>query len=206
MCKTLKVSTSGFYDWCQRPLSQRQEANATLITQIRAAFVASDETYGMPRIRAELQEAGIVASRKRIARLMRLAQIRGVSRRRSFCVTTERDVRHRPAPDLVNREFAATDINQLWVADMTYIPTWAGFLYLSVVIDVYSRKVVGWAFGERMTSDLVIQALNMALMTRKPESVIHHSDQGSPVHQHCLWQPLQGNGRTPIHGNCGRCV
>ena len=179
MCKTLKVSASGFYDWSQRPLSQRQQANATLTTQIRAAFVASDETYGMPRIRAELQDAGIVASRKRIARLMRLAQIRGVSRRRSFCVTTERDVRHRPAPDLVKREFVATDINQLWVADMTYIPTWAGFLYLSVVIDVYSRKVVGWAFGERMTSDPVIQALNIALMTRKPESVIHHSDQGS---------------------------
>ena len=101
----------------------------------------------MPRIRAELQDAGIVASRKRIARLMRQAQMRGVSRRRSFCVTTERDVRHRPAPDLVNREFVATDINQLWVADMTYIPTWTGFLYLSMVIDVYSRKVVGWAFG-----------------------------------------------------------
>jgi putative transposase len=99
MCKTLKVSTSGFYDWSQRPLSQRQEANATLTTQIRAAFVASDETYGMPRIRAELQEAGIMASRKRIARLMRLAQIRGVSRRCSFCVTTERDVRHRPASE-----------------------------------------------------------------------------------------------------------
>ena len=203
MCKTLKVSTSGFYDWCQRPLSQRQEANATLTTQIRAAFVASDETYGMPRIRAELQEAGIVASRKRIARLMRLAQIRGVSRRRSFCVTTERDVRHRPAPDLVNREFVATDINQLWVADMTYIPTWAGFLYLSVVIDVYSRKVVGWAFGERMTSDLVIQALNMALMTRKPESVIHHSDQGSQYTSIAFGNRCKEMGVRPSMGTVG---
>jgi putative transposase len=203
MCKTLKVSTSGFYDWCQRPLSQRQEANATLITQIRAAFVASDETYGMPRIRAELQEAGIVASRKRIARLMRLAHIRGVSRRRSFCVTTERDVRHRPAPDLVKREFVATDINQLWVADMTYIPTWAGFLYLSVVIDVYSRKVVGWAFGERMTSDLVIQALNMALMTRKPESVIHHSDQGSQYTSIAFGNRCKEMGVRPSMGTVG---
>lgn len=203
MCKTLKVSTSGFYDWCQRPLSQRQEANATLTTQIRAAFVASDETYGMPRIRAELQEAGIVASRKRIARLMRLAQIRGVSRRRSFCVTTERDVRHRPAPDLVNREFVATDINQLWVADMTYIPTWAGFLYLAVVIDVYSRKVVGWAFGERMTSDLVIQALNMALMTRKPESVIHHSDQGSQYTSIAFGNRCKEMGVRPSMGTVG---
>lgn len=110
---------------------------------------------------------------------MRIEHMRGVSRRRSFCVTTERDVRHRPAPDLVNRAFVATDINQLWVADMTYIPTWSGFLYLAMVIDVYSRRVVGWAFGERMTAELVIEALNMALMTRKPESVIHHSDQGS---------------------------
>ena len=203
MCKTLKVSTSGFYDWYRRPLSQRQQANATLTTQIRAAFVASDETYGMPRIRAELQDAGVVASRKRIARLMRLAQIRGVSRRRSFCVTTERDVRHRPAPDLVNREFVATDINQLWVADMTYIPTWAGFLYLSVVIDVYSRKVVGWAFGERMTSDLVIQALNMALMTRKPESVIHHSDQGSQYTSIAFGNRCKEMGVRPSMGTVG---
>ena len=188
MCKTLKVSASGFYGWLERPMCQRQQANVALTAQIRQAFVASDETYGMPRIRAELQDVGVMASRKRIARLMRQAQIRGVSRRRSFCVTTKRDERHRPAPDLVNREFVATDINQLWVADMTYIPTWTGFLYLSMVIDVYSRKVVGWAFGERMTSDLVILALNMALMTRRPESVIHHCRSRQSVHQHCLWQ------------------
>jgi putative transposase len=114
-------------------------------------------------------DAGIVASRKRIAALMRREHMRGVSRRRSFCITTERDKRHRPAPDLVNRHFVATGLNQLWVADMTYILTWTGFLYLSVVIEVYSRKVVGGAFGERMTSDLVILALNMARMTRKPQ-------------------------------------
>ena len=179
MCKTLKVSASGFYSWLQRPVCPRQQTNVVLTKHIRAAFVTSDETYGMPRIRAELQDAGIVASRKRIARLMRIERMRGVSRRRNFCVTTERDVRHRPTPDLVNRLFVATDINQLWVADMTYIPTWTGFLYLAMVIDAYSRRVVGWAFGERMTTDLVIEALNMALMTRKPESVIHHSDQGS---------------------------
>ena len=191
LCKTLKVSASGFYGWLQRPVCPRQQANVVLTAQIRAAFVASDETYGMPRIRAELQDAGVNASRKRIARLMRQERMRGVSRRRSFCVTTARDVRHRPAPDLVNRLFVATDINQLWVADMTYLPTWTGFLYLSMVIDVYSRKVVGWAFGERMTTaDLVILALNMALMTRKPESVIHHSDQGCQL-QYCVWQPMQ---------------
>ena len=132
MCKTLKVSASGFYSWLQRPVCPRQQTNVVLTKHIRAAFVASDETYGMPRIRAELQDAGIVASRKRIARLMRIERMRGVSRRRNFCVTTERNVRHRPAPDLVNRLFVATDINQLWVADMTYIPTWTGFLYLAM--------------------------------------------------------------------------
>ena len=159
--------------------SQRTKANVTLLTQIEAAHALSDATYGMPRIRAELADQGVVASRKRIAVVMRRAHIRGVSRRRSYVVTTTRDKRQRPAPDLVKRQFVTTDVNQLWVADMTYIPTWTGFLYLAMVIDVYSRKVVGWAFGERMTSDLVILALNMALMTRKPQSVIHHSDQGS---------------------------
>ena len=203
MCKTLKVSASGFYGWLKRPTCQRQQANAVLITHIRAAFIASDETYGMPRIRAELQDAGINASRKRIARLMRIEHMRGVSRRRSFCVTTERDVRHRPAPDLVNRVFVATDINQLWVADMTYIPTWSGFLYLAMVIDVYSRRVVGWAFGERMTAELVIEALNMALMTRKPESVIHHSDQGSQYTSIAFGNRCREMGVRPSMGTVG---
>jgi putative transposase len=133
----------------------------------------------MPRIRAELADTGVTASRKRIARLMRDNHLQGVSRRRSWCVTTERSLRQRPAPDLVDRKFVASDINQLWVADMTYVPTWEGFLYLAVVTDVFSRKVVGWAFGVQMTSALVIAALDMALFTRKPQGVIHHSDQGS---------------------------
>lgn len=203
MCKTLKVSASGFYGWLDRPMCKRQQANVTLMGQIRDVFVASDETYGMPRIRAELKDAGIVASRKRVAALMRQGHMRGVSRRRSYCVTTERDKRHRPAPDLVNRQFVATDINQLWVADMTYIPTWTGFLYLAVVIDVYSRKVVGWAFGQRMTSDLVILALNMALMTRKPQSVVHHSDQGSQYTSIAFGNRCKEMGVRPSMGTVG---
>lgn len=179
LCETLKVSTSGYYDWRDRPLSNRAKANVSLCERIVQSHQASDETYGMPRIRAELVDGGVAASRKRIARLMRGMRIQGVSRRRAWCVTTERNKRQRPAPDLVRREFMAKDINQLWVADMTYIPSWEGFLYLAVVTDVYSRKVVGWAFGVQMTADLVIMALNMALHTRKPEAVIHHSDQGS---------------------------
>ena len=179
MCKHLKVSKSGYYDWQDRAPSARAAANAALLEKVKAIHTMSDATYGMPRIRAELLDAGIHASRKRIAHLMREAHLQGVSRRRGYTVTTQRITKERPAPDLVKRQFIATDINQLWVADMTYIPTWAGFLYLAVVTDVYSRKVVGLAFGTRMTADLVISALNMALLTRKPESVIHHSDQGS---------------------------
>jgi len=178
-CETLGVSTSGYYDWLARGPSLRAQANTKLLQHIRDAHRASDETYGMPRIRAELADAGIVASRKRIARLMHDNQLQGVSRRRAWCVTTQRNPRHRPAPDLVKRKFVASDINQLWVADMTYVPSWEGFLYLAVVSDVFSRKVVGWAFGVQMTSDLVIAALDMALFTRKPQGVIHHSDQGS---------------------------
>ena len=179
MCDQLEVSKSGYYDWHGRVPSKRAAANVALLAQIEAAHLASDATYGMPRIRAELVDQGVVGSRKRIATVMRRAHIRGVSRRRGYVVTTTKDKRQRPAPDLVKRQFVATDINQLWVADMTYVPTWAGFLYLAVVTDVYSRKVVGWAFGVNMTANLVIAALNMALLTRKPESVIHHLDQGS---------------------------
>ena len=129
----------------------------------------SYESYGMPRVRAELIEQGVCISRQRVARLMREAGVHGISKRRGFSVTTRRDKHQTPAHDLVNRCFHATGPNQLWVADMTYVPTWMGFLYLAVVIDVWSRRVVGWAMGERMTADLVLAALNMALEQRKPK-------------------------------------
>lgn len=203
LCETLKVSTSGYYDWRDRPLSKRAKANVSLCERIVQAHQASDETYGMPRIRAELADAGVIASRKRIARLMRSMHIQGVSRRRAWCVTTERDKRQRPAPDLVKREFVAKGINQLWVADMTYIPTWEGFLYLAVVTDVFSRKVVGWAFGVQMTADLVIMALNMALHTRKPGSVIHHSDQGSQYTSVAFGNRCREMGVRPSMGTVG---
>lgn len=179
MCKTLKVSASGYYDWLDRAPSARAQDNVKLLQHIVQSHQDSDQTYGMPRIRADLMDMGIAAGRKRIARLMRTHHIRGVSRRKGWCITTERNAKQRPAPDLVERKFVANDINQLWVADMTYVPTWEGFLYLAVVTDVFSRKVVGWAFGLHMSADLVIAALDMALFTRKPQSVIHHSDQGS---------------------------
>jgi len=203
MCKTLRVSPSGYYDWLERPACAQAQANAVLLEQIRQAHVASDATYGVPRIQAELADKEIKAGRNRIASVMRANGLRGVSRRRAWCVTTKRDKDQRPAPDLVQREFTATGINQLWVADMTYIPTWAGFVYLAVVLDVYSRKVVGWAFGQQQTADLVIQALNMALITRKPQGVIHHSDQGSQYTSVDFGKRCKEMGVRPSMGSVG---
>jgi putative transposase len=203
MCATLGVSPSGYYDWLGRAPSTRAVANTTLVGHIRAAHQMSDQTYGMPRIRAELADQGVLASRKRIARLMREHKMAGVSRRRAWCITTERNKRQRPAPDLVNRQFKADDVNQLWVADMTYVPTWQGFIYLAVVTDVFSRKVVGWAFGEQMTAQLVLSALNMALLTRKPGAVIHHSDQGSQYTSIAFGERCKAMGVRPSMGTVG---
>ena len=203
LCRTLRVSHSGYYDWLERPPCAQAQANAVLLEQIRQAHAASDATYGVPRIQAELADQGIKAGHNRIASVMRANGLRGVSRRRGWCVTTKRDKDRRPAPDLVQREFTATGINQLWVADMTYIPTWAGFVYLAVVLDVYSRKVVGWAFGQQQTADLVIQALNMALITRKPQDVIHHSDQGSQYTSVDFGKRCKEMGVRPSMGSVG---
>jgi putative transposase len=203
MCKTLHVSHSGFYDWLERPACAREQANAVLLGQIRQAHAASDATYGVPRIQAELADMGVVAGHNRIAAVMRANGLRGVSRRRGWCVTTKRDKEQRPAQDLVQRQFTATRLNQLWVADMTYIPTWAGFGYLAVVLDVFSRKIVGWAFGQQQTADLVIAALNMALFTRKPQGVIHHSDQGSQYTSLDFGKRCKEMGVRPSMGSVG---
>ena len=142
LCRVLGVSPSGYYAWRKRPLSGRARADVALSAQIAAIHRASRGTYGAPRVHAELAAQGVRVGRKRVARLMRHAAIHGVSRRKQFR-TTQRDKTARPAPDLVPRQFAAPAPNQLWVADITYIPTGAGFLFLAVVLDVGSRRVVG---------------------------------------------------------------
>ena len=147
----LQLQRSGYYAWKAELESNRILFDESLLLKIRKSFEESQSIYGSPRVHCVLREDRVACGEKRIARLMRDNQIQGVSRRRAWCVTTQRNKRERPAPDLVNRQFVATGINQLWVADMTYIPTWAGFIYLAVVTDIYSRKVVGWAFGETIT-------------------------------------------------------
>ena len=203
MCRVLQVSPSGYYAWSDRPPSRRAIEDAVLVERIRTIHADSDETYGMPRVRAELVEQGVKISGKRVARLMRTNVIRGVSRRRGFIVTTQRDQRQRPAPDLVKREFKADGPNQLWVADMTYVPTWAGFIYLAVVLDVWSRRIVGWAIGEQMTAELVLAALNMALQQRRPAGVIHHSDQGSQYTSVAFGERCKKMGVRPSMGTVG---
>jgi len=203
MCRVLGVSASGYYDWRDRKPSRRVMENAVLVEQIRQVHGESDATYGMPRVRAELMDRGVRVARQRVARLMRAHGIRGVSRRRGYVVTTKRDETQRPAPDLVKRAFVAKAPNQLWVADMTYVPTWAGFIYLAIVLDVWSRRIVGWAIGEQMTAELVLAALNMALQQRKPGQVIHHSDQGSQYTSVAFGKRCEDMGVRPSMGSVG---
>jgi len=177
LCRVLGVSPSGYYAWRRRPLSPRARADVTLSAQIQAIHTRSRGTYGVPRVHAELAAAGVRIGRKRVARLMRAVGVQGVSRRK-FQRTTRRDPAAAPAPDLVSRDFAAVGPDRLWVADITYIPTWAGFLYLAVVLDVWSRRVIGWAMATHLRTELVLDALNMAVAQRRPTTVIHHSDQG----------------------------
>ncbi|ODS99156.1 MAG: transposase [Lautropia sp. SCN 69-89] len=203
MCRVLGVSASGYYAWRERPPSQRAIEDAVLSERIRAIHASSDQTYGSPNIHAELRDEGSRVGRKRVARLMRQALIRGVSRRRGFVVTTRRDARQPPAPDLVNRRFVASGPNQLWVADMTYVPTWAGFIFLAIVLDVWSRRIVGWAIGEQMTTELVLAALNMATAQRRPSDVIHHSDQGSQYTSIAFGQRCRTMGVRASMGTVG---
>ena len=175
LCRVLEVFPSGYYAWHRRTPSPRGQEDASLTAEIEAIHTHSRGTYGVPRIHAELVARGRRVGRKRVTRLMRAARLRGVSRRK-FVVTTTRAAEARPAPDLVCRAFTATGPDQLWVADITYIPTGRGFLYLAVVLDVWSRRLVGWAMETHLRTTLVLAALDMAVAQRQPRAVIHHSD------------------------------
>jgi putative transposase len=202
MCRVLGVSPSGFYGWRWRPPAARAQADAGLSEKIRAIHERSRGTYGVPRVHAQLAAEGIHVGRKRVARLMRAAGLEGVSRRRSVH-TTVRDRAARPAADLVDRDFVAAGPNQLWVADITYIPTWAGFVYLAVVLDVWSRRVVGWALATHLRTELVLGALDMALGQRRPQAVIHHSDQGTQYTSIAFGLRCREAGVRPSMGSVG---
>ena len=201
MCHVLGVSKSGYYAWRDRPPSARSLADAELLTRIKTIHEESRGIYGAPRIHAELRlKHHIFCSRRRVARLMRQAGLVGVHRRK-FASTTIRDPKRDPYPDLVERQFTVDEPNKLWVADATQHETDEGWLFLAVIIDVYSRLVVGWAFAERFTAELVLNALEMALWNRQPaEGVIHHSDHGSQYTSLAFGQGLE---RSRVLGSMG---
>lgn len=204
MSRLLGVSTSGYYAWKGREPSTRAKANEQLLGRIRTYHMESDGNYGSPRILKDLRAEGLAVSQKRVARLMRNAGLVGVSRRKG-CWTTVRDRNAQAAPDLVKRDFVADAPNQLWVADITYVPTWAGFMYLSVVLDVFSRRIVGWAMANHLRTELILEALDMALVRRRPIDVIHHSDQGCQYTSLAFGSRCREAGVRPSMGSIGDC-
>ncbi len=202
ICRVLGLSASGYYAWVRREPSARERRDGQLRERITAIWRANREVYGRPRIHAELQGENERVGHKRVARLMKQAGIEGASRRRGPRTTT-RGAATRPAPDLVDRNFTAAGADQLWVADITYVPTWAGFLYLAVVLDTWSRRVVGWSMAGHLRTELVLEALDMALWQRRPEQVIHHSDQGSQYTSIAFGMRCKEAGVRPSMGSVG---
>ena len=202
MARVLGVSPSGYYAWRKRPLSPRARTDVELTAQIEVAHGESRRTYGAPRIHADLAAHGIHVGCKRVARLMRGAGLQGVSRRK-WCRTTVRDETARPAPDLVDRPFTAAGPDRLWVADITYVPTGAGFLYLAVVVDAWSRRVIGWAMASHLRTELVVAALDMALAQRRPTDVIHHSDHSCQYTSLAFGRQCRDAGVRPSMGSVG---
>jgi transposase InsO family protein len=204
LCRVLQVAASGYYAWRHRQPSRRAQANAVLTEQIRAVHEHSRRTYGAPRIHAELQAGKQRVSRKRVARLMRQAGLVGRQPRR-FRRTTVADPKVQ-LDDLVQRNFSASAPDQKWFGDITYIRTWEGWLYLAVILDAYSRKVVGWAMADHLRAELATAALQMALTTRRPKpGLIHHTDRGVQYTSNVYGELLTAHEVQQSVGNPGTC-
>jgi putative transposase len=203
MCRVLKVSKSGFYGWRDRPLSARARADVLLSEKIDRIHRDSRQTYGAPRIHFELRTLGVRCARKRVARLMRVAGLFGCGgRRRARTTLSSQAERTPPAPDLVKRNFTPEAPDRLWVADVTYVRTWEGWLYLSFVLDTYSRRVVGWSMANNLKTELVLDAVNMAIYHRRPKpGLIHHSDRGSQYASVEFGSRLKEAGLLPSMGS-----
>jgi putative transposase len=205
LCSVLGVTRAGYYAWRERGPSSRARGDAELAPLIGRIFVESLETYGAPRVHAELREAhGIRVGRKRVARLMRQLELEGVSRRGKRRRTTIPDPAAAPAPDLVGRRFTAAGPNELWLADITYLPTREGWLFLAVVLDAFSRRIVGWSMRDDLKAELVVDALGMAVTRRKPRAgVVHHSDRGSQYTSLAFGTTLRESGLVASMGRRG---
>lgn len=209
MCRVLVVSPSGFYAWCQRAPSARAIANERLLLHVRVAFTASDATYGAPRIHRELQAQGETVGRHRVARLMRADGLIGRTRARRRPQTTDSTHNEPIAPNVLDRQFDVSGVaavNQVWVSDITYVPTREGFLYLATVLDLASRRVVGWAMRETLDAELAVSALEMAVGTRQPASgLVHHSDRGSQYASAAYRARLAHHGMVASMSGRGDC-
>jgi transposase InsO family protein len=205
LCRVLRVARSAYYAWARRGVSARAQADAALATQIAVVHARSRRTYGAPRVHAELRADGVRCARKRVARLMRAAGLAGCHRRHR-ARTTVADPAHVPAPNLVAREFAAPAPDRLWIGDITYVPTGEGWLYLAVLVDVYSRRVVGWAMADHLRAELALDALAMALQTRRPGAgLVHHTDRGCQYTAAAYRQVLVAHGCVASMSRTGDC-
>ncbi len=205
MCRVLKVSRSGYYTWRVRPESERSKTDREVTQAIERLHKASKGTYGSPRITADLKDEGNRHGRHKVARLMRLAGLKGCPKRR-FRVTTQRDPSHPVAENLLDQDFTAEAPNQRWASDITYISTHQGWLYLAVVMDLFSRRIVGWSMSRWINRHLVIDALNMAIGTRRPGAeLIHHSDRGSQYTSDDFRDELLKHGIECSMSACGNC-
>ena len=206
-CAVLGVSESGYYDWCQRPPSQREQENEQLKADIYECWQAYEGVYGAPRIHAELQEQGHCVGRNRVARLMRGLKIQGKMRRKKRPRTTVSDAAHPVAPNVLNRKFVATRPDEVWLTDITYIDTEEGYLYLAGVMDLYSRQIVGLAMADHMRTELVDTAFDMALQQRCPDhGTLHHSDRGSQYTSHAYQELLRKAGFMVSMSRTGNCL
>jgi len=206
MCAVLDVSTSGYYDWRNRPPSQRQQANKTLLTAIQREHQTSRKTYGSPRIHAALRQQGWQIGRNRVARLMQNHGIVGQMPRRKRPVTTQRTPGALAAPNLLAQDFTASRPDEIWLADITYIDTAEGWLYLALVMDLFSRTIVGWSMADHMPAELVEQALLMALGRRRPtDDLLHHSDRGSQYTSVLVRTLLAAQGIQVSMSGVGNC-
>jgi putative transposase len=207
LCRVLRISRSGYYEWKERPTSNRDRENATLTEWIREIHQRSRETYGYLRVHAELRALGVRCNRKRVAKLMRKDGLRGCMRGPRRKHTTRQNPLAIPAPDLVGRNFVASAPDRLWTADITYLPTDEGFLYLAFILDVYSRKVVGWSMASHLRSELVAAALEMAIRRRNPSAgLIHHSDRGAQYTALSFGKRLEQAGIVPSMSRVGSAL
>ena len=207
LCRALEVSRAGYYAWACRGVSTRAQADAALTQQIRTIHAGSRGTYGAPRVHAELHASGQRVGRRRVARLMGAAALRGCSRRRQRVCTTVTDPTATAAPNLVARTFEASRPNELWVGDITYIPTGEGWLYLATLLDAYSRRIVGWAMADHLRTELALDALTMALQQRRPlpGQLVHHTDRGCQYTARAYQAVLAAHGVTCSMSRAGDC-